>query len=282
MIRTERKALPSEAMSATKVVHYAFDSWGEFVSHCETSKGLGGHSSRTSTGRDWSPHNWEESLELAKTGWYDIEKKIRKMVGDISFATSGSMLERVAFQMACQGEEYDVGALLEGVPECMYLPTSEITQGRTIYKIGVPFGALEGYSAKDFITQGATACALVQSIEQRGQTCEVVAVHRTSGWDGFGIRVDIPIMQAGDPIDIPFLAFALAHPSTFRRLVFKLMEADPRHKELGADGGSYGRTESKDMPTATWCDVQLPSVATISTWTTDKCAAWVRDAMEKL
>lgn len=34
--------------------------------------------------------------------------------------------------------------------------------------------------------------------------------------------------------------------------------------------------------TATWCDIQLPSVATISTWSMDKCAQWVRDAMGKV
>lgn len=294
MRRTLRPILPGDALTGKDVAIYTADSWEDFVSSVEASTaharytGPKNPASRDSGcyygGKEWSPHGWRDSLNLARSGWYEMEAKIRSMSESIARINAGSMCERVAFQMSCQGEEYDVGALLEGVPECMFLPTPEITQGRTIYRIGVYPGASGGEHPEAFIKQGAMTCALVASLEARGQTCEVFMSSRCGG--GYGettaIQIDVPLMSAGDPIDVPFLAFAVAHPSVYRRFTFAMMEADERCVEMGT-GFGYGYVQNRNgIPSGAPFDVCVPMAEHVSGWSDQKMAEWLTGELERI
>ena len=285
MRRLERPIVPDDALVGQRVALYTFDSWADLVDSCEATEPLPGSmkSSRDpSRGTAWCPHDWKESLALARTGWYDIEARIRSLAEDIAGTGAGSLADRVAFQMACQGEEYDVGALLEGVPECMYLPTSEITHGRTIYRIGVFPGGNGGLNSDAMVMQGAMTCALVAAIEARGQTCEVILSSRCGGGGGdtVAIQVDAPLMSAGDPIDIPFLAFAVAHPAVYRRFTFALMESDPEHTKMGCDYGGYGYVQN-GVPKNN-LDFYVPVAEKVAGWSVEQCSDWLKAELDRL
>lgn len=277
MQRIDRPSTKAEKNEG-RTVQFIYDSWSDFVDCAESAPNMEGarvRASRRVSSKEWTPHDWDESIKLARSGWYGAESKIRVMVSEMT-ALNGSMAETVAFQMACEGEEYDVGALLEGRPECMYLPTSEITKGRNIYKIAVPTSGNGGLSAEAFIKQGSMVCAVVKAIEERGQTCEVSA-HQVGINGTLAARFDIPLMSAGDSIDIPFLAFAVAHPSTLRRLMFAVMEGDPEWKAMGASaGGGFGRTHIIDLGG----DIAVPGVEEVSRMSIPECAEWVRKTVE--
>lgn len=283
MKRIFRKATPQEydQTSGADTVHFVYDSWTDFVEHAENApnpSGLTPRSSRKDEGEGWTPHGWDDSLKLAHSGWYEAEAKIRAMTSEM-VALNGSLAETVALQMACEGEEYDVGALLEGRPECMYLPTSEITKGRTIYRIAVPTSGNGGLNAEAFIKQGAMACAIAQAIADRGQTCEMTAYQVGVNRPPLVVRFDVPLLRAGDAIDIPFLAFAVAHPSTLRRLMFAIMEGDEMWEKMDAKPyGGYGRTHVIKLD----ADIIMPGVQEVSGMSIPDCAAWVKKTIEEI
>lgn len=291
MIRTFRKVSPGDALTGRDVAVYTADSWADWLDYLDNTpaqKGCAALSSRQSGFGGWCPHSWDESIKLARSGWYDIEPRIRAMAESISRLDAGSLGERVAFTMACAGEEYDIGALSEGRPECMYLPTSEITKGRKIYRIGVFPGANGGLNSGAMIRQGAMTCALVAALEARGQTCEIDLSSRCGGGStgergkNVAIQIDVPLMSAGDSIDLPFLAFAVAHPAVYRRLTFATMETDIEHAAMGV-GGGYGYVQNLNgFPTNTAFDVCVPMAETVAYWNDSKCATWLHETLEGL
>ena len=293
MIRTFRKVSSGDALTGRDVAVYTADSWSDWLDYLDSTPVLYRHKgdmdgSRVPASPYWCPHTYDESMALARSGWYDIQGRIQTMAESISHLDSGSLGERVAFEMASAGEEYDVAALLEGRPECMYLPTSEITQGRKIYRIGIFPGANGGLNADAMIRQGAMSCALVAALEARGQTCEIDLSSRCGGGstrdsgNNVAIQIDVPLMRAGDSIDLPFLAFAVAHPAVYRRLTFATMETDEAYASMGVLGG-YGYVQNLNgFPSNNPFDVCVPMAETVAYWSDSRCAQWLQETLEGL
>lgn len=289
MLRTERKVLPSDGIVGTKTketVEYLFDSWSDYV---ETVSNVvrhpkAGNAADKPHNPSWTPHAFAESMRLARDGWTDAESRIRPVAGRIM--REGSLAERIAFTMSCVGEEYDVGALLAGVPECMYLPTSEITQGRRIVRVNVPLGANCTVSESAFARRGAIALALADSIAANGQTPEIIGTLQVVGSasEKIAVTASIPLMLAGEDLDVPFLAFAVAHASTTRRLWFRLLEGDPRCEEIGSDlaWGGYGRYAPSLFTPISGFDIMIPPAETVERWSDSKCSEWISEELGKV
>lgn len=289
MLRTERKVIPSDGIVSPKIeeaVEYVFDSWSDYVSAVSSvvRHPKAGDAADKPHNPSWTPHAFAESMKLARDGWTEAESRIRPVAGRIM--REGSLAERIAFQMACQGEEYDVGALLEGVPECMYLPTPEITQGRRIVRVNVPLGANCTVSESAFARRGAIALALADSIAATGRTPEMVGTLQVigSGSQKIAVLAYIPLMSAGEDLDVPFLAFAVAHASTTRRLWFRLLEGDPRCEEIGSDSyhGGYGRYAPGLFSPMAGFDITIPPAETVEYWSDSQCSKWIEDELGKV
>lgn len=246
-------------------VDYTFDSWSEFVDHASKTTVPEGTwdpsaASKKPASPAWCAASWAESLKLAQVGWTGADQEIAKIASTLG-EVFGSQGEQMAFVRDVCGEEYDIGAFVEGIPECAWRPTPEITKRRGHFAIVVPIGGACSLSDESFKLQGALVCALVKILEDAGQSCEV-AIESLSGTDyrvSYGYRMHVPIKAAGDPLDMPFLAFAVAHAATFRRFVFATMEQDRRARQMGV-GRGYGVVNFSGL---TPSDFSIPEVRVI-------------------
>jgi hypothetical protein len=135
------------------------------------------------------------------------------------------------------GDILDVGAYLDGTPEC-FRRKSRI-ETKPVIRIAVDMGFLGGVDGFAINNRGVAIVALVNELQQNGYGVQMTIYNKTnfdySKFRGYKVRMDI----ACDPIDISELS-CICHPCFKRRLCFALVES-----ELGCYGANsegYGRS----------------------------------------
>ena len=86
--------------------------------------------------------------------------------------------------------------------------------------------ASAGISGQEMFNKGATIAALIELLERAGKRVELKGRMAVTGYDKpvSTFRYQMIIKEAGEPIDVDRIAFALAHPGCLRRLGFSIME----------------------------------------------------------
>lgn len=239
----------SQIMSG-RSIRLVLDSWGTFVDMAENAPAAGCRSSRSNDmGAHWhGTSTFREAAALAREGWPEGEARVRGL-SLAAFDKVSSMLERELPVYDVEGAEIDVARYLEGEPECWQRMESRVTQGpgRRIVEIVYVCSASGGVSGEVMIARGAAAVALAELLEQAGHGVKITLVSSVaSGYGGHGkeaCEICIPIKAPDQPLDVSRVAFALAHPATFRRLVFAVEETLPPDivSAYGfRGGGGYG------------------------------------------
>lgn len=220
------------------IVSYQFDNWLEFVEHVEKAKSLSnGKQSIETTNhkKQWTgTDSFKHAIELAKYGWKEGLANIKTLSAEILKNTETF---KDAIKYDVMGDWYDIGRVIEGDPEC----ACEFTKIRTspegnIIKITLNGTVSAVISPKVIQQRGATIAALIDAFENQGKRTEVYLTLSTL--DHGNLNCLICLKTADEALDLGVMAFALIHPSTLRRLYFKLVESDP-HKYKMAERG-YG------------------------------------------
>src|SRR5262249_20209749 len=101
--------------------------------------------------------------------------------------------------------------------------------------------------AECIYNRGAAILAAIDPLESAGVRVEVDLDETIEARRGKVFRRTIPLKAADDPVDRDKLAFAICHPSTLRRLIFRLHEQQGRKRweEMGA--GTYGHPRDPDV-----------------------------------
>lgn len=185
---------------------------------------------------DWSGGlTWEETKRLALRGWTDIMQEIEKYRAQILPIIAEKVL-RPKQVYAVAGYSIDVGSFLANDPECFITKELEARNypGR-IYKIVSSISFSAAIEPETIITRGAIICALVDAIEFAGHRAEVIcnaamsASHyeddrqgknKERGW----FEVSVVVKKPTQPLDMSDLAYCLAHPSMFRKIMFSVAE----------------------------------------------------------
>jgi len=255
-----------------------FDSWDSFVTRAEERPGRDGvYGSETFC---LTP-SFESAVELARHGWGAMVAEAETVA---SWVEDKVELERFAqgfrtVPSVC-GQEVDVARYLGGDPECMIdsLPVQISKHGRAVRLI-VPVGYLAAVSANTAVKRGAAILALVDLLKRAGHPCEIWATSfadpthtRTARFFG-AIRVQ----RADQPIDVGQLAFALAHPSTFRRLMFAIREQTTMYPDGGGASATMELTqEAIDLlPEAEGNEIRLPTLTPGDNWSPEASVAWI-------
>ena len=230
-----------------------FSSWTAFVDaaeHGETTMSTQDRHSRHLKGRSWAgTKTFEEALELAHYGW---PKGAARLKDEMDILVSQLPTRRVVreLHMAPVGPgTLDMNRYIMGHPEPWhtwrdsefddYAPNGEIIP------ITYCSSASAGVSAEELHHKGATIAALVDVLEKAGRRVELTCVGGAK--EGYGnsrkVIFRASVKNANDPLDIDRVAFSLAHPATFRRLFFSMMEQSPEEyrSAIGITGyGAYG------------------------------------------
>jgi len=232
---------------------FNFDSMDAFVA--EARKGAAGSGTawqapRQSTGGSESftkTASFDAAARLAITGWEDGRARMVRGVAAVASAPSIDRAPAMFFDVA---GAYPVAALAAaGEPGCMvnFAPVSD--RARPVIRIAVSGSVSYMYGADEIFAYGAALLGLVDSLESADFRVELTVIFPAKASGGESkLAMGVMIKRAEDGIDLDRAAFALAHASTLRRLVFGVMEANlpssvwgggygvPRKPEHGLDG----------------------------------------------
>ncbi len=230
-----------------------FDGYNEYLAYITSPTDM---ERNTRASLDGGKHftetaSMDEALELARGGWDEGTKMIEEM----SLALTDQIIKTVdvpEIRFDVTGDELDIGRFVEGEPEdFMTLVPVEIDQEPKILHITAYIGASGGTSKETMIRRGAAVVALIDALEKFGKRCEVdlcgVAEEFSRGGNNH-LDTIVRVKEAHEAVNLATLAFALAHPSSYRRLMFSAWEHLDAHDRnaLGIKNGSgYG------MPTET-------------------------------
>lgn len=271
-----------------------FDTFTDFVNAAEApaDKGYTGtrRSRDTTMGSWYGSRSWDAALRVARDGWPDGRAAVERVAVKISGIVQSSIpMERMVSAVA--GGTLDVGTYLSGDPECFYVPeqddTARMRQGRgPIVRIVANLCASAGVSTTTITRRGAAVVALADALDKCGYRSEVIGTWVTDNRRA-AVVVTAVIKRPDQSVQVDQLAFALAHPSAFRRLAFSIFEQAPanvREPLRIVSGGGYGKAADVDPAyIGGAADITLPAADMYSRaeWADDETAAqWVREALE--
>lgn len=176
-----------------------------------------------SDGDDWSgTKNMQDALDLAENGWKkgaeDVENMKRRI--DAVHPVSPRLVRH-----SVAGVTPNIARAVAGNPENMRVPDLTKSRKKPTITIVSNMSANCGVSGHAITNRAAAVCALIDRIESKGYSVEVIstATSRGGSWDGevgFNSAVSIRLNESHQPVDIVRMAFGLGHSSMFRRFVF--------------------------------------------------------------
>lgn len=182
---------------------------------------------------DWDLNaGWQASLDMSETGWYAGVHKIHTLMA----ALPPQERKKLYTHWDTSGDYGDLNRALRGDP----LPMASRRKRRAaslVTTIVVNMSANCSVPAQDFVNLGVAFASVINTLENEGRRVELLVVH-SSQCGNKNITHGWWVKKANHPLDLDQLAFAIAHPASFRRIGFAMRErSDP-----SVQCGHYGYT----------------------------------------
>lgn len=223
----------------------------------------------------------DSANKMANEGWIEGADKARRFTDALCDAIGGQ-IDRAVINYDVEGHNIDVARYLDNEPECWQkFDVERIQQPAVKYlRVVINGAASSGVDADTIMGRGACVAALAELLEYAGNRVEVVMALGIQARKNLNVLTTIKSFD--EPLDMPKIAYALAHPSVLRLHYFSFAEtfnADVRN-DLHV-GGSFGRPA--DVPKSEQGDIYLGRMMYgESQWTSPASAeAWVRDELKK-
>ena len=190
----------------------------------------------------WSGGSFSEAMKLAKYGWRDGAKDIRKAFADLP---SPSLSAGNAWRHDYYGERIDMARFSYGDDAC-FRTRSGSDRGRAkLVRILVPMAYPCHTSDTDVVNRGSAIISVVDALEMTRRTVELVCCYSSTSagsrkpTSGFHMNHAVVVKQAGQPFDIERLAFFVSHTASLRRIGFALMESVAEAEQSHSGGYGY-------------------------------------------
>lgn len=185
----------------------------------------GRHSSAMEEGRNkWNGGTYESATKKLTTGWTEGAVRVAKVRAELNDSVEQIVAEnKDAIHFDTEGTWADIGRLATGEPECCGF----FDQGGSskVVKIIANICVSASVSTETMFARGAATCAAVDILEALGYRVELVVAIGMAGYDAERKDVQAVLKSADQPVDSDRIAYALCHPSFFRRLMFMVMES---------------------------------------------------------
>lgn len=222
----------------TSKIEYSkqFANWTELLTFATTEPASVDHESsrRSASYGDYftNTKTWEDAVKLATFGWTGIGDAISNLSDSLVKHLSQYILIPET-RYAQEGAILDVARWLDGEPEhWMIRDESESTNtGNRVAHVVYNMSASAGVSTEAMKAKGAAIAALVRLLDFSGIRTEldVISVVGYSYYDGCdACEFRVHMKSASQDLDYDLMAFALAHPSMFRRIGFSILESFPK------------------------------------------------------
>jgi hypothetical protein len=218
-----------------------FSTWDEFIQFSKRPSEMDSYS-RASQREDvsWKGCTTREAYEYAEIGWLDGASRAKKF-SDAIFNQIGHLIKRVDVNYDVVGDAVDIARFVNAEPDCwMKFETTLVDTSQVQHvRIVVNIVASAGIRAETIMARGAAVCALINLLEYAGRRCELVMVEATKSDEQH--QCFVTLKKYEEQLDLPKIAYALAHPSVLRVHWMSAAETLPRHLRRALDiGGGYG------------------------------------------
>lgn len=266
---------------------------GEFARKTPRVAGSEDHSASNMPSRHWDLGlGLDNALTMAEDGglWPEGATKMRDSLDVIAKHVRSH--PRPQLESAVIGGAVSVPTYLAGAPKHMLRtpPRPHIT--KPVIRFGVSIIQSAGSDGSERVNMGAAILTAVDMLERQGYSCEITAYWFTywnpelpaKDW----VNCEFMVKRQGQKYNPVACAFALAHPAAGRRLCFKILETQPRWKDVVDH--SYGRiasTKERDVMLAERYEVIVDQFHKEQAYKTpegafDAIQAKVQTALDKL
>ena len=231
-----------------ETIHLKFNSLSAFAEYIDTHPQVVGSdaSKMYPTKQSWAlGMPYKEADRILRTGgyWKEGADLVRQRVFEYEQSMNMGLGPSTDYDVA--GFMPDVSEYVKGSPTPMIAEKDDglLIASKPIVRIGVNTAMLCDVDAKYALNRGAAVASLVDFLESRGQRCEVWALARMrDGWckDVPDLNVDVMVKPSHVQWDPGSIAFTLAHPAWFRRLIFRVIESRQEWEKPASEG--YGQT----------------------------------------
>lgn len=251
-----------------------FQDWQSFLALAERRNPINDNGGSFTGTRSYS-----DAVQLAYSGWLEVAERCRKYSAGL-FDRVSTLIERHDIRYDVTGSGLDVARYLEGEPECWqnFEPVLVESPSSTIVRICFNGTVSAGISGEVIESKGAAIAALVELLEFAGRRVELSAVFSNSSRrQRESDTLVLTVKTAEQPLDMPRIAYVLAHKSMLRRLMFAYWEGQPIYKIVGAGFGvprDYKpATADIYIPQSTYRDIQWDNPAKAEKFILDQLQA---------
>lgn len=181
-------------------------------------------------------HSIEEARELLFHGWEDGTKQLKSKLDAKVNVNNNGYRNKAFYDIA--GFQCSVPRYLQGIPTNM-INNKRVVQKQKVVNITKDFGYSGATSTETMMHESVKFLQAVDKLEKQGLRCNVFVsvVTRSRKSNGY-IDIRVKVKDSSQRMNLKQLAFPLAHPSMFRRIVFALIERLEDCKDFGM---GYGR-----------------------------------------
>lgn len=245
-------------MGAPKKVTREWSTLTDFVEYAigPTDMPMGDRTSRNPDfGGDngWFASPTFESAEGMAFNWPDGADRVNRLRAKVSLGNIRK--QKTVVPMRKAPGRIDITRALQGHPYAFQrvVDGDEDAKGtsRNVVDILINACVSGGVNSSIIEARGAAMLALAEALEQRGKKVRITVGMANNG--GCGIDYKIVVKQPGQPLNLNSVAFAVAHPSFFRRFIFSAMERESaavrRSCRIGNGYGYVGEFTGYDAKT---------------------------------
>lgn len=186
-----------------------------------------------------------QAIDLARNGW----SKGTELATEASEIISGEHAVRRMRDYNVAGGRVNIGRLLSGHP--LHMQHRSKRDGKKVVTLFVQTFMSAGIDTENAIIRAASVAAMSDVLATNGYSCEIVAVCTPAARSGRpGGHIATVVKEAGEPLNIENVVFALGHPSMFRRLYFGVYANEERLRSFWSYMGSPANAfdDPEDLP----------------------------------
>lgn len=190
---------------------------------------------------------FDEAMELLLHGWNQGAETLDKRLTTINKQDAPIQVSRTIYDVA--GYQACVPRYLQGIPTNM-INRRIVTQKQKVVDVVRDIGYAGSIKAETMLNKGLEALNMVNTLEKQGTRCNlyVSTICKKCTFDKKLVNIQIRIKSSTQRLNVKQIAFPLAHPAFFRRIVFGLIE---RMYETKDNGAGYGN--AVDLEEAKQC-----------------------------
>ena len=185
--------------------------------------------------------SYEAAVKLVMKGWKKGRQQLLDNVEAIALKKDLVDMPSSIYDVA--GARPEVPLAVAGDPCCMWDANPLAETKAPTYRLFINISASCRWSAKHLMNWGACILSVVDSLEAQGN-CSIevnVCESSRSSSNKIGTEFIVRLKEAGQHVDFDIMAFAIAHPSMLRRVMFGCIERVTEDEAESTLGSGYGR-----------------------------------------